>query len=74
MDEGITACEAFFNSPYVEQIQQLNKQHQFDILITEYFNTPSYIPNEFVGYSDKMNFVKRMVNWITVHSCKLGYR
>ncbi|KAL7015585.1 hypothetical protein ACKWTF_016534 [Chironomus riparius] len=110
MDEGIKACEAFFNSPFMEQIQQLNNQHQFDILITEYFNTdcvlgfahklgitkfiglsscalmpwhydrvglpdsPSYIPNEFVGYSDKMNLIERMVNWITVHGCKLGYR
>ncbi|XP_070508787.1 UDP-glycosyltransferase UGT5-like isoform X2 [Chironomus tepperi] len=110
MDEGIDACEAFFNSPYIQQLQQLNEQHQFDILITEYFNTdcvlgfahklgiskfigmsscalmpwhydrvglpdtPAYIPNEFVGYSDKMDLMERMVNWITVQGCKLGYR
>lgn len=110
MNEGIVACEEFFNSPFVDHLTILNKQHQFDILITEYFNTdcilgfahklniskfigmsscalmpwhydrvglpdtPSYIPNEFVGYSDKMNIIERTVNWITVQACKIGYR
>lgn len=110
MDEGIAACDVFYNSSFLEQISSLNKQHKFDILITEYFNTdcvlafahklgikkfigmsscalmpwhydrvglpdtPAYIPNEFVGFSDKMNIFERMVNWVTVHGCKVGYR
>ncbi|KAG5667808.1 hypothetical protein PVAND_015777 [Polypedilum vanderplanki] len=36
--------------------------------------TPSYIPNEFVGFSSKMNFHERLVNWLVVTLTKIGYR
>ncbi|XP_031639046.1 UDP-glucuronosyltransferase 1-3-like [Contarinia nasturtii] len=36
-------------------------------------STPSYIPTIFMGYTDKMNFIKRLSNWITVNVLKLMY-
>lgn len=110
MEERNAACEDFFNSPYIEQLIKINSQNQFDILITEYFNTdcvlgfghklniskfigmsscalmpwhydrvglpdtPAYVPNEFVGFSEKMNIFERITNWVTLHGCKFGYR
>lgn len=37
-------------------------------------DTPSYIPSEFVGFSDTMTFVERIVSWISMKSLKLLYR
>lgn len=37
-------------------------------------DTPSYIPNEFVGSSTEMTFFERMTNWLLVHTLKIGYR
>lgn len=35
---------------------------------------PSYIPNEFVGYSSNMNFLQRFTNFLIVKLTKVGYR
>jgi len=37
-------------------------------------DTPSFIPSEFVGFSDKMSFSERLFNWFTVQTIKLLYR
>lgn len=110
MNEGITSCESFYSSSHLFSLISINSEHQFDLLITEYFNTdcvlafahqlnikkfvgmsscalmpwhndriglpdtPSYIPNEFVGYSSQMSYVQRTVNWIVVQMTKIAYR
>jgi glucuronosyltransferase len=37
-------------------------------------DTPSYIPSEFVGFSSRMGFTQRLVNWLVVTATKLAYR
>lgn len=34
----------------------------------------SYVPVLYHGFSDKMSFGERLVNWITVHTTKLMYK
>lgn len=37
-------------------------------------DTPSYIPTEFVGFSDKMTFFQRVTNWLVTKGIKALYR
>jgi glucuronosyltransferase len=37
-------------------------------------DTPSYIPNEFVGFSSRMSLSERIENWLVVTATKIGYR
>ena len=107
---GTDACEHLLQSEYIDVLFELNNKHQFDALVTEYFDTdcvlgiayklnittfigmsscalmpwhydrvglpdtPSYIPNEFVGYSQEMSFIERLTNWIVTKMVKHGYR
>lgn len=35
---------------------------------------PSYLPSEFVGYTDTMTFEERFISWLITKSVKLLYR
>lgn len=37
-------------------------------------DTPSYVPSEFVGFTDSMSFPERVVSWISMKGLKLLYR
>lgn len=35
---------------------------------------PSYVPALFLGFSDKMSYVERLANWVSVQAFKLMYK
>lgn len=37
-------------------------------------DNPSFVPSEFVGYSEQMTFPERFINWVVTKSLKLLYR